>query len=548
MKQIYSSICFLLVYFSASAQTPVILKDINPTGYAVVSGTTIFTYNGKGYFAANDGVNGTELWTTDGTAGGTSMVMDIRAGSNGSNPHAFGIVNNMMVFAASDDLGVEQLWISDGTSSGTTILKTISPYFNPASNVMFMTKVGASLIFSATDGTHGQELWITDGTPGGTNMVKDIDTIPGNGGLDYTSSLTVFNNKVYFGANESVHGLEIWMSDGTTSGTKLLKDINPGVTGSFLTPASITVLGNQLFFRASNGINGYELWVSDGTLGNAQMVKDIYSGSTSAGINEIAPYNGKVYFEADNGTTGYELWSSDGTSPGTQLIKDINAGSNYSDPKYFCIYNSKLYFSAYTNADGEQLWVTDGTPAGTKKAKDVLAGSLSEIYDPMVYNGRLYFTAFTASYGRQLFQYDATTDVLTTLGPPAPNVDACAPGGYNPSVYSILNTGFYYPAVYDTTKGAEIYTFTTAPAGIETIAQEKIINIYPNPANTVFTITSGQDISAVKVMNPLGQIIYRSSFTQQKVELDCSSFANGIYFTEISSDKKIVTVKIIIQH
>ena len=178
MKKFLILTYFLFIYTIISAQIPALLADINNSGDAVSNSTTIFEFNGAGFFAANDGVNGVELWKTDGTTGGTSMIMDIFPGSNGSFPHGFGELNNQLFFGATDYPGLEKLWVSDGTALGTVPFKQICPYYNPSSNIHLMTRVGNVLIFIANDGTHGEELWITDGTDPGTTLVKDIDTIP----------------------------------------------------------------------------------------------------------------------------------------------------------------------------------------------------------------------------------------------------------------------------------------------------------------------------------------------------------------------------------
>ena len=43
----------------------------------------------------------------------------------------------------------------------------------------------------------------------------------------------------------------------------------------------LTAVGNTLYFRADDGINGSELWKSDGTASGTVMVKDIDSGSSA---------------------------------------------------------------------------------------------------------------------------------------------------------------------------------------------------------------------------------------------------------------------------
>ena len=99
-----------------------------------------------------------------------------------------------------------------------------------------------------------------------------------------------------------------------------------------------------------------ELWISDGTTAGTKLVKDINPGTKSSGFRYSIFYNGKLYFNANNGTDGDELWESDGTTDGTKLVKDIFSGANNSNPSNFVIYNNKIYFHANDGINGRELW------------------------------------------------------------------------------------------------------------------------------------------------------------------------------------------------
>ena len=81
------------------------------------------------------------------------------------------------------------------------------------------TDVAGTLFFWANDGTHGEELWKSDGTLAGTVLVDDIRSgSPGSSRCCYQNPVA-FASRLYFVANDGVHGQEPWMSDGTEDGT-----------------------------------------------------------------------------------------------------------------------------------------------------------------------------------------------------------------------------------------------------------------------------------------------------------------------------------------
>ncbi|MBX9608423.1 MAG: hypothetical protein K2Y51_19550, partial [Gammaproteobacteria bacterium] len=107
--------------------------------------------------------------------------------------------------------------------------------------------------FSANDRDNGQELWVSDGTSGGTRLLKDI--APGGGWSSPSSFTASANGQVLFSAVDPTNGQELWVTDGTSAGTQLLKDIMPGTNGS--SPGGFTALPNgQVLFSAVDPTNG----------------------------------------------------------------------------------------------------------------------------------------------------------------------------------------------------------------------------------------------------------------------------------------------------
>jgi ELWxxDGT repeat protein len=387
-----------------------LLKDITNWGSwgGIVSPVTM---KGKTYFQADDGTNGLELWVSDGTEAGTTMVKDLNA-SGDSYIRRLIVMNDSLYFFATDGTHNNVLYKSDGTDAGTVPLGNVwVGDYNDDTDPGEMTAMNGQLFFAADDGTHGRELWVSNGTSAGTRMLKDINTDGSTSSDPYY--FAVMGGKLYFSAYDgymgSGHGTELWVSDGTETGTTLFCDIYVG-NGS---PAGLKVVNGKIFFSA-NDSHGYELWVSDGTVSGTKMVKDIVPGSDGSMVNNIIPINGKILFSAYDTTHGHELWVSDGTEAGTKMVKDIAPGSddswpgNY--PAYFTVMNGKVFFGTSDLTNGTELWASDGTEAGTRMVKDInfMPGGNSSVSQLFAMNGRLFFFAIDGFHGYELWASDGT--------------------------------------------------------------------------------------------------------------------------------------------
>jgi len=240
-----------------------LVKDINPGGSSsLLLGSSFVADDDRVFFTADDGVNGLELWVSDGTDAGTRMVADINVGGS-SDPYDLTVVDGRVYFRATDGIHGEELWVSDGTVGGTYLVEDISP--GPASSSPTrLTAVGTRLFFSADDGTNGGELWASDGTAAGTNLVRDIAFGTHSANLKY---LTAVGDLLYFSANQIDQRdpywirEQLWVSDGTATGTRLVEEVYEDQVGSM--PRSLTAWGNSLIYSAFQEEFGRELWIAE---------------------------------------------------------------------------------------------------------------------------------------------------------------------------------------------------------------------------------------------------------------------------------------------
>lgn len=129
---------------------------------------------------------------------------------------------------ADDGVHGYELWRSDGTSEGTTLVRDIRPgpkgAFAPG-RVGSLAAIGGRAYFVADDGVHGHELWRSDGTPEGTTLVRDVRAGPASS----TAHLTVAGDRLYFVVPDEpcAPNTELWRSDGTAEGTVVVLEVRP---------------------------------------------------------------------------------------------------------------------------------------------------------------------------------------------------------------------------------------------------------------------------------------------------------------------------------
>ncbi len=388
----------------------VMIKDIR-AGSLSSSPENLFVLGETLYFTATNGTNGKELWKSDGTDTGTVMVKDIRSGSSGgmdsfSSTCRFAAMNGFIYFSATNGTNGYELWKSDGTDAGTSMVKDIwvgsSSGASPSYIYENLVVIGNTLYFPAITSANGLELWKSDGTNGGTLLVKDI-----NVGSTYTylAYFVEFNGLLYFRANSS----QLWKSDGTDAGTIMVKDID--IHPDYSTYLNkIYVIGSTLYFGGDDGYLGYELWKSDGTESGTVMVKDIYEGVENSSPDRFIEFLGVTYFSAEESVHGQELWTTNGTEVGTTLFKDIYVGSNSSYPSDLLVMGNVMYFTS-EDEHGEELWVTDGTVGGTVMVKEISIST--DESNPQFFgvtDSYLYFMADDGIHGYELWKTDGTQE------------------------------------------------------------------------------------------------------------------------------------------
>ena len=377
-------------------------------------------------------------------------------------PTALAAYQGALYFGATSGDGVTGLWKYE--AGAVSLVK------DELRNVEQITEYDGALYFRALSENAGTELWTSDGTTSGTQLVEDINPTTdsdGNPRSSFPQDFAVYNGNLFFGAETENSGDELYRYDG--SSVVLIEDIDAGSGSS--RPTDLTVYDGSLYF-AADGAEGRELYRSDGP--NATRVTDINSGSNNSNPTDLAVYNGQLYFQAtdgdpSNGNSGAELYVYGGSQ--AQLVEDLNTSGNAS-PANLTVYDGALYFQATGDGvGGPELYRLNGALVEPVADINPEFEEGSSPRDFAVYNNRLYFTAYTPTDGREPHSYDGSSVTSIDLHPGAPSG-----GGLLPVVYDDGSGPALYAFANDGQAGTELFRFdqNTAPLPVELASFEAI--------------------------------------------------------------------------
>ena len=296
----------------------------------------------KLFFVFDDEVHGAELWVSDGTEEGTHIAFEFADGSASIQPSRLVALGDSLLIETNDGI-----FASDGTFAGTT--KVSGQPLSLGHARVYQNKV----YFSDNANT----LWVSDGTVQGTQAVK---TLEGSiRGIDVTSNGLVMRIADGF-------PYSIFISDGTSDGTLRLDDEN-----SRPYPSWNVFAGPTGFFFLSQRPEGSGLYFSNGTTAGTRLVRNFTFPITNSREGSVV-VDGKTFLPVYGGSVDV-LWVSDGTESGTNSVNEARLQTQSSIPVDEVSAGDLAYVLAFNRADAggtSQLWRSDGTPDGTRRLLD----------------------------------------------------------------------------------------------------------------------------------------------------------------------------------
>ena len=538
MKKTLLITMVFLGMLSISAQVSLV-KNLNPSYHdGIQTDTELFSFNNKVIFAGNasSSILNYELYQSDGTNAGTQRIKDISPGNTPSYPREYTVYPSTgeIFFAASGGVATTniELWKTDLTEAGTIKVSEFDTAGNGAPD--HITPYNGKLIMRARSTNVGWVLCQSSGTMASSTLLKDIYTgsISGIPSSSSPSEFIEFNGWLYFSAN-TILGYELWKTNGTSAGTVLVKDINPGGSSN---PDNFVILNNKLYFVAADGTNGREIWTTDGTSSGTVMAADVNVGA-SGDPKDLTVHGSRIYFSAFSTTYGREMHYMN-SAENVTFLRDIAPGTLNGNPVNIFSFNGDVYFQSGDGTNGKELWKTNGSILGTTMVKDINPSGSSFPANFIIYNNNLYFTASDGSNGNEIWITDGTnagTQMIT-------NIHTAGAGDSNPQSLVVVDDKLFFHAYGGTSVGRELYYYLDPNLSVESFDEFQLA-LYPNPTKDSFVLKAADRIENVKILDLFGKVV--KSFDTESDYYDIADLSSGIYLVQANTEQGSTTKRII---
>jgi len=185
--------------------------------------------------------------------------------------------------------------------------------------------------------------------------------------------------------------LGLWKTDGTAAATSRFGDVYVEVDA--FKKQQVAALGNQFFFSgvAFGSTLGYELFVSDGTSAGTHIVKDLMPGSGSSSPRDMTVVGQELYFIAGSNYGLYRVNASGGEPEllATGIPETINT---------MAVVGDYLYYSNGSTVSAGDLWrVKAGSPVEHVATLDIIEG-VYNIHDRLIVQTRTVDTSVASLY------------------------------------------------------------------------------------------------------------------------------------------------------
>lgn len=554
MKSLFTIAILFFTTFLNWAQ-PTLLKDLTPgAGSSYITENNIYNIGAEAVFVNTDD---SSVWITTGSTAGTNMLFRYQPSTmlSYTNPYAFCKVNSKLFYFVDADYDTTKLYYYDLTANNTFFVKAFKKVgmgFNNSHNWHYpVIEFQNKLVFGALafEDAHivlgkGQELWESDGTPAGTKMMADVNF--GAGSSMCTGFVKAYGS-LFFIATTQIGSptptTRLWVTDGTAVGTVA----HPGNIFFSATTYHLKYrfLNGKLHVVSPDlvtvGSNLSTVWRVESATSTANASFSVYNLAGYGYYNNQYYFTGIPYNSGPADVKSVELYKTDYNSNGStqaELVKDINPSPNAGAGSYVIdAFNGKLYFVATDDTYNAQLWQTDGTDAGTTKLTSFKAKfNLNQLNQFTVINNKIYFMADDSTNGFELQMLDPATNAVTSY-----NIKS-GDEPYNAPQYFLPVGNFAIYLYDDGTNGMEPWVIGN-PNIVNSIAEAKWEStggfVYPNPANdrVHFTI---QAKGIVKMVNLYGQLLLEQEINTND-QVDVSGLKAGIVFYTVTNPNGEVT-------